>query len=104
MRNAIYRSLALFAASALLVAGPALAGDEPQGAQLPKTYADHELTDAQKAALAKRRLESCRLHPGSCEQHAKGAKGAKDAKGAKQGKVEPDGAAPSKPPVEGNPK
>jgi hypothetical protein len=99
MRNPRRGSLALFAACLLLGAGQALAADEPhvppapavpdQGKPgqpaaaaadarpSPKPYIDHELTDAEKAALAKRRMESCRLHPGTCEQGAKGAKGGK---------------------------
>ena len=78
----------------LLCATQALAGDEatqPQvsaapvapkptapaaaaALQHPKPYIDHELSNAEKAALAKQRMKSCRLHPGSCEQGSKDKK------------------------------
>lgn len=105
MRNPICTSLALFAACVLLGvgAGSALASDEPHGAQLPKTSSDHELTEAEKAALAKRRMQSCRLHPGSCEQGAKNARQRKD-KHKDNPKADPNGDELPNPPVEGNPK
>ena len=82
MRNPIRRSLTQWVACVLLLsAGQAMAGDEPQPSpspasaadvdRHPKPYIDHELSDAEKAALVKRRMNSCRLHPGSCEQGAK---------------------------------
>ena len=83
MSYPIQRLPALGAACLLLLcATQALAGDEatqPQvsaaaALQHQKPYIDHELSDAEKAALAKRRMESCRLHPGSCEQGAKDMK------------------------------
>ena len=111
MRYLIPGSLALFIACVLLGAGQAPAGDAPQapavaaeakpgtpvraavdGAQPSPPYTDHELTDAEKQALAKQRLKRCRLHPGTCEQ---GAGNAKDGK-----IVKPKPAAPSRPPPE----
>ena len=110
MRYLIPGSLALFIACVLLGAGQAPAGDAPQapaapaeakpgtpvraavdGAQPSPSYTDHELTDAEKVALAKHRMERCRMHPGTCTQ---GAKNSRD------GKVKPEPVGPSKPPLE----
>jgi hypothetical protein len=111
MRYPIRGSLALLMACVLLGAGEAPACDAPQapmssaqampsipvpvtvdGAQSLRAYADHELTDAEKEALAKQRLERCRLHPGTCMQ---GAEHAKDGK-----IIKPEPAVPSGPPPE----
>lgn len=111
MRYPIRGSLTLLLACMLLGAGQAPAGDTPQepavpgqakastpvpaavdGAQRLPPYTDHELTDAEKEALAKQRLERCRLHPGTCMQ---GAEHAKDGK-----IIKPEPAAPSGPPPE----
>ena len=97
-------SLALFMACVLLGAGqaPAVAAEAKPGASAPaaldggqplKPHIDHELTGAEKVALAKRRLERCRLHPGTCQQ---GAKHAKD------GKLKHELAGPSTAPEEAN--
>lgn len=80
MINPIRGSLTQWVACLLLLsAGQAMAGDEPRPSAAEadrhaKPYFDHKLSDAEKAALAKRRMNSCRLHPGSCEQGAKDKK------------------------------
>lgn len=88
MRYPIRGALTLLLACMLLGAGQAPAG----GSQPSTPYTDHELTDAEKAALAKQRMERCRLHPGTCMQ---GAEHAKDGK-----IIKPEPAAPSGPPPE----
>ena len=83
MSDPIQRLPALGVACLLLLsAGQAMAGDEPRPSAASaaeadrhaKPYFGHKLSDAEKAALVKQRMKSCRLHPGSCEQGAKDMK------------------------------